>query len=164
MYMQNEEKIRQLQEKLELADQKLQQSLKKAEALPTVEAELQQRLEALSKAEELHGSAEERVSRVEQKLMDNEAELSRVGVVMPCIPYTVLLLFSAELSISKGGGAPFKSCLLYTGLHLFLFYICLAHSIHHWKIKQENLSYQLHCSTNGRHIKIPEMLILFINV
>lgn len=139
MYMQNEEKIRQLQEKLELADQKLQQSLKKAEALPTVEAELQQRLEALSKAEELHGSAEERVSRVEQKLMDNEAELSRVGVVMPCIPYTVLLLFSEELSMSGGGGGCLlMSCLLYTGLPLFLFCICLAHSIHHVKIKQEN--------------------------
>lgn len=130
MYMQNEEKIRQLQEKLELADQKLQQSLKKAEALPTVEAELQQRLEALSKAEELHGSAEERVSRVEQKLMDNEAELSRVGVVMSCIPYTctVLVLYCSQQNF---GDWPVMSCLPYSGLPLVMFCICLAHSIHH---------------------------------
>lgn len=41
--------MRQLQEKLEASEQKLQQSLNKAETLPTVEAELKQRLEALAK-------------------------------------------------------------------------------------------------------------------
>lgn len=43
-----EEKCRNLQEKLELAEQKLQQSLRKAEALPVVEEELAVRLAALN--------------------------------------------------------------------------------------------------------------------
>jgi len=38
-----------MKEKLDASEQKLQQSLPKAEALPTLEAELRQRLEALSK-------------------------------------------------------------------------------------------------------------------
>lgn len=45
-----EEKARHLQELLELAEQKLQQTLRRAETLPEVEVELAQRIAALTKA------------------------------------------------------------------------------------------------------------------
>lgn len=74
-----EEKLKQLKEKLEITEQKLQQSLPKAAALPTLEAELRQRLEALTKAEERHGSAEERMRELEMQLAEKEAEIMRVS-------------------------------------------------------------------------------------
>ncbi|KAK2086287.1 Liprin-alpha-4 [Saguinus oedipus] len=50
LHRQCEEKARQLQELLEVAEQKLQQTMRRAETLPEVEAELAQRIAALTKA------------------------------------------------------------------------------------------------------------------
>lgn len=50
LHCQCEEKARHLQELLEVAEQKLQQTMRKAETLPEVEAELAQRIAALTKA------------------------------------------------------------------------------------------------------------------
>ncbi|XP_029438500.1 liprin-alpha-1 isoform X14 [Rhinatrema bivittatum] len=77
MFRQSEEKNRQLQERLELAEQKLQQTLRKAETLPEVEAELAQRVVALSKAEERHGNIEERLRQMEAQLEEKNQELQR---------------------------------------------------------------------------------------
>ncbi|KAM7087125.1 liprin-alpha-1 isoform 5-T5 [Molossus nigricans] len=102
LHQQTEDKNRQLQERLELAEQKLQQTLRKAETLPEVEAELAQRVAALSKsdllssgssaakeaklceltaqlrkAEERHGNIEERLGQMEARLEEKNQELQR---------------------------------------------------------------------------------------
>ncbi|XP_051780362.1 liprin-alpha-4 isoform X2 [Erpetoichthys calabaricus] len=77
LYRQSEEKCRQIQELLELAEQKLQQTIRKAETLPEVEAELAQRVAALTKAEERHGSFEERLRQLEGQLEEKNQELGR---------------------------------------------------------------------------------------
>ncbi|XP_029317555.1 LOW QUALITY PROTEIN: liprin-alpha-2 [Cottoperca gobio] len=74
---QMEEKNRQLLERLELAEQKLQQTMRKAETLPEVEAELAQRIAALTKAEERHGNIEERMRHLECQLEEKNQELLR---------------------------------------------------------------------------------------
>ncbi|XP_041524185.1 liprin-alpha-2 isoform X4 [Microtus oregoni] len=103
---QMEEKNRQLQERLELAEQRLQQTMRKAETLPEVEAELAQRIAALTKsdptsstssddyqyvmeaklqemisirrkAEERHGNIEERMRHLEGQLEEKNQELQR---------------------------------------------------------------------------------------
>ncbi|XP_070086047.1 liprin-alpha-1-like isoform X9 [Equus caballus] len=102
VHCQTEDKNRRLQERLELAEQKLQQTLRKAETLPEVEAELAQRVAALSKsdplssgmsaakeaklfeltsqlrkAEERHGNIEERLRQMEAQLEEKNQELQR---------------------------------------------------------------------------------------
>ncbi|XP_051793592.1 liprin-alpha-1 isoform X4 [Acanthochromis polyacanthus] len=77
LFRQTEDRNRQLQEKLELAEQKLQQTIRKAETLPEVEAELAQRVAALTKAEERHGNIEERLRQLEAQLEEKHQELLR---------------------------------------------------------------------------------------
>ncbi|XP_073771440.1 liprin-alpha-4 isoform X8 [Danio rerio] len=77
LHRQSEEKVRHLQELLELAEQRLQQTMRKAETLPEVEAELAQRVAALTKAEERHGNIEERLRQLEAQLEEKNQELGR---------------------------------------------------------------------------------------
>lgn len=84
--------MRTLQEKLELAEQKLQQYIQKVESLPSVEAELQQRLEALSQAEERHLTAEERLAQLECQLEEKTMELQRVCLVFHITASLVLIV------------------------------------------------------------------------
>ncbi|XP_060828102.1 liprin-alpha-1 isoform X9 [Bombus pascuorum] len=77
-----EEKIAAIQEKLELAEQKLAQYAK----LPEMEEQLKQRMEALTQvrrpnqqAQERHGSAEDRIQRLETQLEEKNAEVMRVN-------------------------------------------------------------------------------------
>ncbi|XP_071831018.1 liprin-alpha-1-like isoform X4 [Apostichopus japonicus] len=90
-----DEKMKTMQEKLEYSEQKLTQSLRKAEALPTVEAELAERMAALSQfvswihdsveddhtlhsfAEERQGSTEEKLKQLRNELEECKQELER---------------------------------------------------------------------------------------
>ncbi|MFT7799362.1 liprin-alpha-2-like isoform X4 [Arapaima gigas] len=76
---QMEEKNRQLQERLELAEQKLQQTMRKAETLPEVEAELAQRIAALTKVSDSSSSpsAEDYQYVMEAKLQDMNSILRK---------------------------------------------------------------------------------------
>uniref|UniRef100_A0A674NA38 PTPRF interacting protein alpha 3 n=1 Tax=Takifugu rubripes TaxID=31033 RepID=A0A674NA38_TAKRU len=77
LHRQSEEKNRQLQERLDEAKQKLQQTLQRAETLPEIEAQLAQRVAALNKAEERHGNFEERLRQMEAQLEEKNQELQR---------------------------------------------------------------------------------------
>ncbi|BES93596.1 SAM domain (Sterile alpha motif) [Nesidiocoris tenuis] len=74
-----EDKIRALQEKLELCEQKLAQYAK----LPEMEEELRARMQALSQvrdqAQERHGTAEDRIQRLEAQVEEKNAELVRLN-------------------------------------------------------------------------------------
>lgn len=75
--IQAEEKIRLQQERLELAEQNLNQSLRKAEALPKIEEELAVQMAALNEAAEKHVTAEETVQQLQAQIHDLQAELNR---------------------------------------------------------------------------------------
>ncbi|XP_035254809.1 liprin-alpha-3 [Anguilla anguilla] len=93
LYRQSEEKNRQLQERLDDAKQKLQQTLQRAETLPEIEAQLAQRVAALNKAEERHGNFEERLRQMEAQLEEKNQELQRVTTALyrgPPIPFSIL--------------------------------------------------------------------------
>nr|XP_049703444.1 liprin-alpha-1 isoform X14 [Helicoverpa armigera] len=70
-----EEKIAAIEEKLELSTQKLAQM----SSLPEMEEQLKARMEALSQAQERHGSAEDRIQRLEASVEEKNAELMRLN-------------------------------------------------------------------------------------
>ncbi|XP_047680621.1 liprin-alpha-1-like [Prionailurus viverrinus] len=69
---------RQLQERLEVAERRLQQTPRKAKSLPEVEAEPAQRVATLCKAEQRRGNMEERLHQMEAQLEEKNQELQRV--------------------------------------------------------------------------------------
>ncbi|KAM3960087.1 LOW QUALITY PROTEIN: PTPRF interacting protein alpha [Aphomia sociella] len=70
-----EEKIAAIEEKLELSTQKLAQM----SSLPEMEEQLRARMEALNQAQERHGSAEDRIQRLEANVEEKNAELMRLN-------------------------------------------------------------------------------------
>ncbi|KAK7938571.1 hypothetical protein WMY93_001897 [Mugilogobius chulae] len=105
LYRQSEEKNRQLQERLDDAKQKLQQTLQRAETLPEVEAQLAQRVAALNKAEERHGNFEERLRQMEAQLEEKNQELQRVRSTFSLLSLLLslcFLTFSFSLFLQRG--------------------------------------------------------------
>ncbi|ELK34975.1 Lysine-specific demethylase 5B [Myotis davidii] len=74
-----EEKARHLQELLEVAEQKLQQTLRKAETLPEVEAELAQRIAALTKMAALGEARLREMEALQSLRLANEGKLLAPG-------------------------------------------------------------------------------------
>lgn len=74
---QYEDKFRGVQERLDASEQRLTQSMSKAEALPSMEAELADRMAALSQAEERQGNTEEKLKQLRNELEECKHELER---------------------------------------------------------------------------------------
>ncbi|XP_014235812.1 liprin-alpha-1 isoform X14 [Trichogramma pretiosum] len=70
-----EEKIAAVQQKLEHAEQELAQFAK----LPEMEEQLKQRMDALTQAQERHGTAEDRIQRLETQLEEKAGEVMRLN-------------------------------------------------------------------------------------
>ncbi|GBM34307.1 Liprin-alpha-1, partial [Araneus ventricosus] len=73
----SEEKIKALQERLELAEQKLAQFSNRSESPNGANDEAKNKLDALSQIHERQGSVEERLLRLEQQLEEKSIELAR---------------------------------------------------------------------------------------
>uniref|UniRef100_A0ABI7WQM6 Liprin-alpha CC2 domain-containing protein n=1 Tax=Felis catus TaxID=9685 RepID=A0ABI7WQM6_FELCA len=78
LHRQTADQNRQLQERLEVAERKLQQTPRKAKSLPEVEAEPAQRVATLCKAEQRHGNIEESLHQMEAQLEEKNQELQRL--------------------------------------------------------------------------------------
>ncbi|XP_043427984.1 liprin-alpha-3-like [Prionailurus bengalensis] len=78
LHRQTVDQNRQLQERLEVAERKLQPTPRKAKSLPEVEAEPAQRVATLCKAEQRRGNMEERLRQMEAQLEEKNQELQRV--------------------------------------------------------------------------------------
>uniref|UniRef100_A0ABI7VUF7 Liprin-alpha CC2 domain-containing protein n=1 Tax=Felis catus TaxID=9685 RepID=A0ABI7VUF7_FELCA len=79
LHRQTADQNRQLQERLEVAERKLQQTPRKAKSLPEVEAEPAQRVATLCKAEQRHGNIEESLHQMEAQLEEKNQELQRTA-------------------------------------------------------------------------------------
>ncbi|XP_043428091.1 liprin-alpha-1-like isoform X4 [Prionailurus bengalensis] len=78
LHRQTVDQNRQLQERLEVEERRLQQTPRKAKSLPEVEAEPAQRVATLCKAEQRRGNIEERLRQMEAQLEEKNQELQRV--------------------------------------------------------------------------------------
>ena len=70
--------MRDMATRLESSEQHVQQLVRAAESLPSVEAELAERTQALSRARAMSGNAEERVTSMQTELDARGMELARV--------------------------------------------------------------------------------------